>query len=106
MPVPDIHTCECLNCQNKADHPDKQLHHQMNLFFSRLDEQQRRWYAALESDRIGQGGDKLLSLITGLDDKTIRRGRDELAQQLASRPVDRVRRPGAGRPLAEKKTLR
>ena len=30
-------------------HPDQERHRQMNLLISRLDEQQRRWYAALES---------------------------------------------------------
>jgi len=75
----------------------------MNLFLSRLDEQQRRWYVALESNRRGHGGDRLLSQITGLDEKTISRGRSELAQSLAARPKDRVRLPGGGRPAVEKK---
>jgi len=78
----------------------------MNLFCSRLDEQQRRWYVALESNRMGHGGDRLLSQITGLDEKTIRRGRAELAASLVDRPTERVRRPGGGRPPVEKKTRR
>jgi hypothetical protein len=78
----------------------------MNLFLSRLDEQQRRWYAALESNRIGEGGDELLCQITGLDVKTIRRGREELAASLVGRPEDRVRLSGGGRPAVEKKTRR
>ena len=69
----------------------------MNLFLSRLDEQQRRWYAALESMRVGHGGDRLMSLITGMDEKTIRRGRRELDVSLDGRPMDRVRVPGGGR---------
>ena len=69
----------------------------MNLFLSRLDEQQRRWYAALESMRVGHGGDRLMSLITGMDEKTIRRGRRELDASLAGRPIDQVRVPGGGR---------
>jgi hypothetical protein len=64
----------------------------MNLFFSRLDEQQRRWYAALESLKIGSGGDVLLSQITGLNVATM------------GRPADQVRLPGGGRWPAEKKT--
>ena len=78
----------------------------MNLFLSRLDEQQRRWYAALESKRIGHGGDTLLAQITGLDVETIRRGRRELAVDLADRPSEQVRLPGAGQPPVEKKTRR
>ena len=70
---------------------------------SRLDEQQRRWYAGVEANRHGQGGPSLVSRITGLDEKTIRRGQKELALDLADRPDDRVRLPGAGRPLVEKK---
>ncbi len=43
-----------------------------------LDEQQRRWYTALEANRIGHGGVRLLSQITDMDEKTIRRGQEEL----------------------------
>ena len=83
----------------------KAAHQRLNLLLSRLDEQQRRWLAAAsESQRIGHGGDKTLSLVTGLDEKTIARGRQELAESLRACPVDRLRKPGAGRPLAEKKT--
>ena len=78
----------------------------MNLMLSRLDEQQRRWYVAVESNRIGAGGDRLLAQITGLDEKTIQRGRNELAGELSERPEQRVRLPGGGRPHAEKKTPR
>ena len=78
----------------------------MNLFLSRLDEAQRRWYVALEADRLGLGGERLLEQITGLDEKTYRRGRAELAQGFADLPADRVRRAGGGRPAVEKKTRR
>src|SRR5438132_9872100 len=75
----------------------------MNLFLSRLDEGQRRWYLALESQRMGWGADRLLMEITGVDEKTIRRGREELSASLVNEPADRVRQPGAGRPSVEKK---
>ncbi len=78
----------------------------MNLFLSRLDEAQRRWYVALEADRLGPGGEPLLAQITGLDAKTIRRGRTELVQGFADLPADHTRRPGGGRPAVEKKTQR
>jgi hypothetical protein len=93
--------CQCPLCQQSADHPDRELHRQMNLFLDRLDEQQRRWYVALESKRIGPGGERLLSQITGMDEKTIRRGREELEASLEDRPPSRVRLPGAGRPTVE-----
>jgi hypothetical protein len=72
--------------------------------FNRLDENQRRWFVALEAQRLGHGGDRLLSQITGMDEKTIRRGRAELDASLADNPPDRIRRPGGGRPPVEKKT--
>lgn len=100
----NVTVCQCPRCQQEADHPERELHRQMNLLCSRLDEQQRRWYVALESHRIGHGGERLLSQITGLDEKTIRRGREELAASLADRPTEGIRRPGGGRPFVEKKT--
>lgn len=104
MPRGEVHHCECPHCQQETSHPDQRLHQQMNLLLSRLDEQQRRWYVAVESNRVGVGGDRLLAQITGLDEKTIQRGRHELAGELTERPQQRVRRPGAGRLRAEKKT--
>lgn len=101
---PIVYQCKCLNCQQPLPTADQILHQQMNLLMSRLDEQQRRLYAAVESLRMGHGGDTQVALMTGLDVKTIRRGRQELAESLASRPADRVRLPGGGRHLAEKKT--
>lgn len=101
--MPEIHQCRCPICQSEAEAPERAIHHQINLLLSRLDEQQRRWYAALEARRYGHGGIKLVSQITGLDEKTIQRGGKELDEDLATRPRTRVRLPGAGRPAAEKK---
>jgi len=71
------------------------------LFYSLLDEQQRRLYAGLESCRWGHGGDRRLAQALGLDEATVARGRKELlAGEVQS---DRVRRPGGGRRRAEKK---
>ena len=106
MSTVDIRVCQCPHCQQATPHPDRERHHLMNLFLSRLDEAQRRWYVALEADRLGPGGDRRLAEITGLDEQTIRRGRQELAAGLAEVPVGRVRRPGGGRPPVEKKTPR
>ncbi|HEY9856141.1 MAG TPA: hypothetical protein V6D05_10410 [Stenomitos sp.] len=104
MPQKDVHQCQCLRCLDSEPHPDQVIHRQMNLLFSRLDEQQRRWYAAVESGRIGHGGDRFISLVTGLHVDTIRRGREELADSLDGRPADRVRLAGGGRPSLEKKS--
>ncbi len=101
-----VHECQCPDCLQSKDHPDWQIHHQMNVFLRRLNEQQRRWYVALESKKVGYGGDSLLALITGMDVETIRRGRRELDEELASRPSEGVRQAGGGRPAVEKKTHR
>ncbi len=98
----DVRVCQCPPCRAGEAHPDRRLHEQMNLLLSRLGEAERRWYAAVEANRLGHGGVRTVALITGLDEKTIRRGRAELAAGLAEQPPDRVRRPGGGRPPVEK----
>jgi hypothetical protein len=106
MPLGAIHPCQCPDCLSAQDHPVKQVHRLMNLLLSRLDEDHRRWYVALESLKLGHGGDRQLARITGLNVETIRRGRRELAGSLEGLPVERIRRRGAGRPAAKKKTRR
>jgi uncharacterized protein with PhoU and TrkA domain len=101
-----VHECECPACLASKENPEWRIHHHMNLLASRLDEQQRRWYVAIESQRIGHGGDTLLSQITGIDVETIRRGRSEIDEELTNRPEERVREAGGGRPTVEKKTHR
>ena len=98
-----VHICQCPVCQRSEAHPDKRWHRHMNRLLSRMDEQQRRWYVGLESMKIGHGGDTLLAQITGLHVETIRRGREELENELEDRPPEHVRREGGGRPPVEKK---
>jgi len=100
-----VHVCDCKDCQEEGDSPTKRQQQHMNLFMSRLDEQQRRWYVAVESEKRGYGGDAALSRITGMNGETIRRGRSELAEQLAERPLERIRVVGGGRHRVEKKVL-
>jgi len=104
MPPGTIHQCQCPHCLSLMDHPAKEVHRLMNLFLSRLDEDHRRWYVALESVKTGHGGDRQLARITGLNVETIRRGRRELANFLEGFPAERIRRSGGGRPLLKKKT--
>jgi hypothetical protein len=61
---------------------------------------------AVEANRHGYGGVRLLSEITGMDEKTIERGQQELEEDLVNRPVEQVRSAGGGRPMVEKKTRR
>src|SRR4051794_7593021 len=93
-----VHPCGCSRCRAVEPHADCVLHQRINLLVSRLDEQQRRWFVALEAERLGRGGDTLLARITGLNRRTIRRGRRELAAELAERPTQRVPAPRGGRP--------
>jgi hypothetical protein len=99
-----VHQCQCDVCQAGTDRDTIQHHRQMNLFLSRLNEPQRRWYVGLLSQKPGGDSDRQLSLITGLDEETIRRGRRELEADLTNVPNDRQRREGGGRRSAEKKT--
>jgi hypothetical protein len=71
------------------------------LFYSLLDERQRRLYAGLESLRLGHGGDRLLAEFLHLDPHTVARGRQQLLAQEVT--AGRLRRPGGGRKLTEKK---
>jgi hypothetical protein len=106
MPARPVYCCPCALCQQEETSATREHHQQMNLVLSRLDEQQRRWSAALEANRLGPGGDQVVAEITGLSGKTIRKGQQELASSLATRPTARVRLVGGGRPRAEKKMLR
>lgn len=99
----EIYKCQCNTCQSGNNEKEQLLHHQMNLLLSRMDEQQRRWYVAVEAQRLGHGGMTQMSKITGMHVETIRIGIRELADDLAQRPKDRIRKAGGGRPKAEKK---
>jgi hypothetical protein len=73
----------------------------MILFFSLLDEQQRRLYAGLEAQKLGYGGDRKIAEFLGVDVHTVARGRRELFGEQVHR--ERVRQEGGGRKPAEKK---
>lgn len=74
------------------------------LFFTLLDEKQRRLYAGLEALKIGHGGDRRVAELLDLDVGTVARGREELLAQDVE--VERTRRSGAGRKRVEKKRRR
>lgn len=101
----DSRQCQCPGCL-AGDPSTTENHRFFNLLLERLDEDHRRWLVALESLKIGHGGDRLVSLMTGMDVKTIRRGRRELGRSLEDFAAERIRRRGAGRPALKKKTRR
>ena len=73
----------------------------MILFFSLLDEQQRRLYAGLEAQKLGYGGDSKIAEFFGIDMHTVARGRRELFSEQVLRHG--VREKGGGRKRTEKK---
>ncbi len=72
------------------------------LFFSLLDEKQRRLYAGLEAVRLGHGGDRRIAELLALDAHTVARGRRELLGGEVDRT--RVRGRGGGRKSGKKNT--
>lgn len=71
------------------------------LFFSMLNEKQRRLYAGLEAAKLGHGGDRRIAEFLGLDVHTVAKGRKELFEDFLDR--NGVRSGGGGRKRVEKK---
>lgn len=91
--------CGCEKCLADSYHTVTHLHKNINLLMSRLNEQQRRWFAALLAEQIGlrNGGVRHISKICGISEKTVRRGLKELETNFAHIHTNRIRSPGAGR---------
>ena len=70
------------------------------LFYSMLDEKQRRLYAGLESLRVGHGGDRHIADLLALNEKTVAKGRKELLNKEIA--MDSIRRKGGGRKTIKK----
>lgn len=81
---------------------DQQVKAAIILFYSILDEKQRRLYAGLESIKLGQrGNDATIARLLNIDKHTVAKGRKELLE--SDIEIERVRRVGAGRTTIEKK---
>jgi hypothetical protein len=65
------------------------------IFFSLLNEKQRRLYAGLESMKAGRGGDRIISDLLGINVKTVTKGRKELLADKIN--IDTIRQTGGGR---------
>ena len=86
------------------DEPGAEVQAALVLFYSLLDEKQRRLYAGLESLKQGRRGDQLVASLLGLHPHTVAQGRRELLT--GDTVVDRTRRVGGGRPPVKKKRRR
>lgn len=84
-----------------ADETEKSLCTATMLFFSQLDEQQRRLYAGLEALKFGYGGNQTVAEQFGLNAHTVAKGKQELLERTYL-PAE-VRHSGGGR-VAIKKT--
>jgi hypothetical protein len=71
------------------------------LFYSILDERQRRLYAGLESFKFGYGGDRKIANLLDSNTHTVAKGRRELFSQ--DFEAKRVRKEGGGRKPVGKK---
>jgi hypothetical protein len=85
------------------EQPEEQYCRELKTFLATLTHEQRRLYAAVESDRIGHGGVRVVTQLTGLCQPTIARGRRELADLLEGKSIKKERKPGGGRPRIEEK---
>lgn len=102
---PALHRCECPTCQRHPHSSVAREHRRINRLVATADERTQRLLVGFLARQHGRGGIALLARITGLDRNTIARGQREL-QQRRRMKSSRVRRPGAGRPRAEKKVRR
>src|SRR5262249_48914968 len=103
MPHQHAHSCQCPSCSGDGSHPDEQYRRELNVFLSRVSWEQRRLYAAVESNHLGRGGVRTVAGTTGMSAPTISRGRHELADLLQGKCIEKERKPVAGRPRVEEK---
>ncbi len=70
------------------------------LFYSLLNERQRRLFAGLESIKQGHGGDKHIAQLLGINAHTVAKGREELLR--GDSEINRIRHAGGGRNAVKK----
>lgn len=66
----------------------------MQLLYDSLSEKDRRRYAAVESEKLGHGGEKYIAELFGCDPETIRHGRADVEQLPTDGALGRVRKKG------------
>jgi hypothetical protein len=70
------------------------------VLLSALNEKQKRLYLGFESIKLGRGGDDCMARISGMNVKTIARGRADLVAGHSD--LHQIRQAGAGRPSVKK----
>lgn len=96
-------SCRCPSCLGDGCYLDEQYQRELNVFLSQLNHEQRRLYAAVESNHLGRGGVRTVAQLTGMCGPTIARGRRELADLLQGKSIKKERKPVKGRPRVEEK---
>ncbi len=103
MPASRSPLCHCPHCLEHPGHPDQQFHRELAVFLATLNFEQRRLFAALESNRLGFGGISRVARITGIGQPTIARGRREMTELLRGSSTKKEPKPIRGRPRIEEK---
>lgn len=98
----DKWACGCEACTEHPRSAEARAHRKLNRLLSGLNEKQVRRVAGLLAEQQGHGGIAHLSRLTGMSRTTILKGQRELEGEDPV-PEDRVRRPGGGRKALEKK---
>jgi len=78
---------------------NQEIESNMRLYFSQLNEKDKRHYAATEAKKLGYGGQKYIMELLGVSDHVIRRGTRELLNPklLENIPEGKIRQIGGGR---------
>lgn len=78
---------------------NQEIEQLMLLYYSRLNEKEKRHYASLEAQKLGHGGKLYISTLLCISQKTIRKGDRELKipELYAEIATGKQRRSGGGR---------
>jgi hypothetical protein len=71
-----------------------EIEQHMKQFYDSLSEKDRRRYAAVEVEKLGQGGVQYVARILGCDPTTIRQGREDVANLPEDEAAGRIRKKG------------
>ena len=95
----DFQGCTCRLCVH--DEGLRASHGRWIEMMSILSERQTRLYAAEKAMAMGHGGITIMAQVSGLSERTIRRGIEELEAGNLGQMSERDRRPGGGRKASE-----